>query len=324
MVKVTPMNFQHNYIFFLLLLFGFTLIFIPDLVYSQKDTTYKSETYKTIGLPELRSKEQHLISIGDSILKGSSDSLRLISSNIFYDEMKSLLSYQNTFSFVFDSLTSISVLKSKDGLIKMYTWILPAVDRNKYSYFGFIQILNKKTKQVELVELHEKKYDNEETIYKTLPANEWYGALYYKMIEKKIKGKTCYTLLGWHGNNNKTTRKIIDVLTFKDQLPQFGMPLFKTGKRPVSRIIFEFTSQAVMKLNVDDRKKMIVFDHLSPAAGAQPNQFEFYGPDFRYDGLQFKKGYWQLKKDIDLRNPRSYDAKEGKKEKGKSMYKSGE
>jgi hypothetical protein len=75
-----------------------------------------------------------------------------------------------------------------------------------------------------------------------------------------------------------------------------------------------------MKLAFDEKKKMIVFDRLSAPPNAEKNQYEFYGPDFRYDGYRFKKGYWLLQKDLDLRNPKSADQKDGKKEKGKTLY----
>ena len=284
---------------------------------------WAQESYKTIILSEILIREQQLIILSDSIYKGSSDSLRIASNKNFTDELGLLLEYQNTFSWAFDSLNSVSILKSKDGLIKIYTWILPATDRNSYSYFGFVQVYNLKTRQVTLYKLNETKYENEMARTIITGSNKWYGAVYYKMIEKKEKGKPFYTLLGWHGNSRKTTRKVIDVLSMRKDTLVFGKPVFTGNGKPAMRMVFEYTAQAVMKLNFDEKKKMIVFDRLSPTPGAEKNQYEFYGPDFRYDGLQFKKGNWVFKKDIDLRNPKSFDTKKGKSEKGKSMYDSG-
>lgn len=271
----------------------------------------------------LDSGQKILISLGDSILSGSHDSIRIQANEQFNSTLKYLLDTRLSYSYGFDSLKSVSILRSKDGLVKLYTWILPSMDKSSYSYFGFLQISNKKSDQITLFPLAEVPYENQEATYKICKPEGWYGALYYKMLETKTKGQTIYTLLGWHGKGRKTNRKVIEILTIKNGEPVFGMPIIKAEGKPACRIIFEFTSQAVMKLNYDERKKMIVFDHLSPAQGASKGQYEFYGPDFRYDALKFKKGFWVLQKDIDLRNPRSYDQKDSKKEKGKSFYDSG-
>ncbi len=278
------------------------------------------ESYKTIGKDELKSAQDALLSLGDSILKGSSDSLRIHSNSLFKDQLGRLLEYQNTFAENFDSLNSISVLRSRDGFLKIYTWILPAHDKSACLYFGFLQTLDKKSRQVRLFPLNEVKFENEEAVHKTCSADEWYGALYYKLIENKTKGQTLYTLLGWHGKGWKTTRKVVDILYFKKGNPVFGKPVIRVEGKPYCRLVYEFNAQAVMKLQYDDNLKMIIMDHLSPARGAEKGQYEFYGPDFSYDGLKFKNGTWQLKKDIDVRNPKSFNKREGKKEKGKVFY----
>jgi hypothetical protein len=86
--------------------------------------------------------------------------------------------------------------------------------------------------------------------------------------------------------------------------PDFGMPVFLDDKkRKKTRVVFSFNAQAVMLLRFNKKKKMIVFDHLSPASPSQKGQFRYYGPDFTYDGFQFKKGKWNYRSNLDLRNP---------------------
>ena len=48
-------------------------------------------------------------------------------------------------------------------------------------------------------------------------------------------------------------------------------------------------------------KDMIVFDHLSPSREDLEGQYQFYGPDFSYDGLRWKDCGWVLIEDLDLR-----------------------
>jgi len=101
-----------------------------------------------------------------------------------------------------------------------------------------------------------------------------------------------------------TNKKVIDVLFF-DQWDNitFGAPVFlDENKKLKYRVVFEFSAQAVMLLRYEKKKKMIVFDHLSPTSPSAKGQFQYYGPDFTYDGFYFKKGIWNYRKNLDLRN----------------------
>ena len=58
-------------------------------------------------------------------------------------------------------------------------------------------------------------------------------------------------------------------------------------------------------LKFDENEKQIVFDHLSPKSPQFTGQYQYYGPDFSYDALEFKKGKWVYIKDVDVRNGKS-------------------
>jgi hypothetical protein len=47
---------------------------------------------------------------------------------------------------------------------------------------------------------------------------------------------------------------------------------------------------------------MIVFDHLSPIESGIEGVYKFYGPDFSYDGYEFKAGKWRYRSNLDVRN----------------------
>ena len=57
-----------------------------------------------------------------------------------------------------------------------------------------------------------------------------------------------------------------------------------------------------MSLRYEKKKKMIVFDHLSPSSPSLKGKYEYYGPDFTYDGFSFKKGIWHYRKNLEMRN----------------------
>jgi hypothetical protein len=57
-----------------------------------------------------------------------------------------------------------------------------------------------------------------------------------------------------------------------------------------------------MALNFDEKEKMIVMDHLAPEDSRFVGQYQFYGPDFSYDALKFKKGAWIFERDVFAKN----------------------
>ena len=178
-------------------------------------------------------------------------------------------------------------------------------------------MVDKKTNHITTTVLKEKKWATDSAESNKLTNNNWYGALYYKILKNKFNNKVYYTLLGWHGNNFQTTRKVIDVLLINNLQLQFGAPLFKAGGKTKSRIIFEYNAQATMSLKYDDHDNRIVFDHLSPSDPRPESKgmFSLYGPDMCYDALNFEKGFWVLQKNIELRNNKQQPQKEVQVEK---------
>jgi hypothetical protein len=169
-----------------------------------------------------------------------------------------------------------------------------------YSFYGCIQLTNRKTGDIRLIELSDSSYAIAHPENAKLSSGKWYGALYYRILMNKKDGKKYYTLLGWKGKDVMHTQKVIDVLHFSGDQILFGFPFFKTGNSYSNRLIFEFPAQAVMSLHYEENKKMIVYDHLG-TTGAAGSQAVIPGPTGSYDALKFKGGKWMLLKDIDMR-----------------------
>jgi hypothetical protein len=131
----------------------------------------------------------------------------------------------------------------------------------------------------------------------------WYGALYYRIIPIETRfNEIHYTLLGFDPHDFLTNKKIVEVLRFDEQnKPVFGASIFRNRKNISNRLIFEYSEFATMTLQYEDKKEMIVYDHLSPSSPKYKGQYEFYGPDFSYDGLKYEKGIWNTYFDLDLR-----------------------
>ncbi len=279
-----------KYIPFLTFLFCFS-----SVTHSQNRPNVSENIIKT---------ELMLQILGDSITKGSNDLTREAAISEFNARFFDLLSDSSTFNYPFDSLKTISKIKSANGQVRIYTWLQQSRSTGTYKYFGVVQKMVPKTGKIKLIGLMELKSTTAEAESIEFKADTWFGAVYYDIIEKKSGKNTYYYLLGWHGNDRLTNKKVIDLLFFDpwDNIT-FGAPVFSDeNKRLKYRVVFEFSAQAVMLMRYDKKKKMIVFDHLSPSSSSVKGQYQYYGPDFTYDGYYFKKGIWYYRKNLDLRN----------------------
>jgi len=214
---------------------------------------------------------------------------------------KNLLTLNYSFFYPFDSLNNVGKIYSQDSTLRLYTWNLLLKGGN-HEYFGYIQYRSK-TDSIKLFELQccNKNSINENTI----KIDNWYGALYYEIIDVvSSDNNKYYVLLGFNFNNILTKRKIIDALYFDNKgEPHLGLPVFFYNKKWNYRIIFEYSAKVSMILKYEPRIKMIVYDHLSPSHPMYIGKFQFYGPDFSYDALKLENGKWIEVKDIDIRNP---------------------
>jgi hypothetical protein len=215
--------------------------------------------------------------------------------------LRESLSQSESFKTPIDSINNMGMIKSENKLLHIYTWNIPFND-GTHKYFGFLHFYSEKQNKPILYELIDRSEDLKNPEYLKLSDKNWYGSLIYKIVETTYKKQTYYTLLSSDLNDLLTKKKCIDVLQFdENELPVFGAAIFNNQPRN-TRIIFEYNARANMALTFDESLKMIVFDHLSPSKPSLKGVYEFYGPDFSYDGYKFEKGKWVLFTEIDARN----------------------
>lgn len=200
-----------------------------------------------------------------------------------------------------DSLSFLGQLRSSDGKLLLTCWNLVLEDGQlRYHCIAFFR--GSKKDAVIVTTFDHNDTDWQKITRKVVSPQDWYGALYYRVITTKLKKKTFYTLLGWDGYNSLTNRKVVDVLNVDGKGMTLGAAMFTQDRRPAFRLVYEYANDATMSLNWDEKQKMIVMDHLAPEDGRLKGQYQFYGPDFSYDGLRFEKGKWVLIEDLDARN----------------------
>jgi hypothetical protein len=252
---------------------------------------------------ELIALEDSMNKFTNAIQKGKTDEERYFANDQFKNFLEAALGFQESFDYPFDSLKTIAKLVSPDKQIRIYNWLLPKLD-GTFEYFGYLQ---KKVgrKKYKIYPLIDKSEDLKTAEYKILSNYQWYGALYYKIIQPKKRVKQ-YTLLAWDGNDKLSNKKLIDVLMFDTkEEPKFGATIFKTDKKNQSRILFEFNKDVSMSMRYYEKTKTIIYDHLEPSYPQLEGQYQFYGPDFTYDSFKFDKGTWIMVKDVQPLNTKS-------------------
>ena len=254
-----------------------------------------SSLFSQINLLE---KEQQIKSEFDCLVLADTDSLKLSICNEIENIFSDLLVEEQSFDYPFSELSKMGKLISPDQKFRIFNWNC-VLDDGTYRYFGLLQIKLKKSTRVEV--LHDANLVAD--MFHQYPAVNWPGALYYQIIPFKAKSGNSYFLLGWDGNDFRTNKKLVEVLSFDEKgQVTFGMPVIIWKGKILDRIVFEYAKQARMTIQYNEKDKRIVFDHLAPSLPVYQNQFEYYGPDFSYDALEYQKGKWVLVENIDVRN----------------------
>jgi len=255
--------------------------------------------------------EDTLKVMAHTIMNGESQTVKTEANNAFISTLQEVLQFERSFNYPFDSLKTISIKTSSDSKIRIYTWLLRK-DNGNYQYFGFVHYKNKSKKRYEIITLN----DNSENIRRPeneqLDNNNWYGALYYDIIYIKKKGRTYYTLLGWDGNNDISTKKIIDVMYFSGREKiKFGASIFKKGKTTTKRFIIEYNATSTISVRYEEKEKRIIFDHLMPMRKDLEGLHEYYIPDGTYNAMKYTNGKWEFKNDVAANNPSSKNPARG-------------
>jgi hypothetical protein len=228
--------------------------------------------------------------------------------NKFVSLFKVAIGKDNAFDWPFDSLKNIGKIASFDGRLRVFTWNVPQLGGYQ-SYFGYI-LFKKSKNKIQIFELNDSRKLLIDPAKEILSVKNWMGALYYSVIEQTYKGKTHYLLLGFDFNDLFSSKKIIEVLTFgPDSEPVFGSNVFKVDDNFIARVVFEFSARATMTLRYIEDNKTIVFDHLSPSSPELSGNYQFYGPDFTFDGFRFERGKWIYVRNLDIRNQRKEPTK---------------
>ena len=198
------------------------------------------------------------------------------------------LQVKQSFDYPFTKLRSISIQYAPDSTFRIFTWQL-FIDSDNYRYFGAIQMNREK---LELFPLIDRSFDIDSPVRASaLKNDQWYGALYYKIMPVNYEKKTAYLLFGYDQYSLYRRRKILDVLYFDDyNQPLFGAPILPVANNnTLSRLVLEYSAEAKVGLNYDERLDLIVFDHLIQMEG-RFGEGKINVPDGSYQAFKLEDG----------------------------------
>jgi hypothetical protein len=246
---------------------------------------------------ELEKHQDSLSRYAYDIINAQETNQRFRADSFFIRMLVRSLKVQNSFFFPFDSLQTISKLYAPDSSFRIFTW---QIKKDAYVFFqrGAIQ-MRTDDGSLKLYPLHDVSMFSKRPFDSVRTANNWIGAIYYRIIEKNYNGKNIYTLLGYDDFTISSNKKWMDVLTFNEQgQPVFGGPYFsfkndsaKANKKQVLRFYLEYKKEATTTFNYDTSLQMIVYDHLISESD-EPDRKETYVPDGDYEGFVWENGQW--------------------------------
>tara|TARA_B110000444_G_scaffold37528_1_gene33018 strand:- start:1052 stop:1951 length:900 start_codon:yes stop_codon:yes gene_type:complete len=255
--------------------------------------------------------ELRLQNLSNEILNAETDSLKNEANKLLMEDVEELLTMEGSFEYVFE-IDQLSILKSPNKKFNFYNWVVPFED-GTFEYYGYIQMKERRKKKLFFIKLSDQSAQTANEQYKTFSEGNWFGALYTDIVMTKYQKKNYYTLLGWDGNNNKSSKRIVEILYFNENTqPIFGAPILKMNDGTRNRMILEYSQQASISIKYDHEKEYIIFDHLEPLDGVEYGMYEFYVPSLSYDGLTFKNGKWRLVENLPVYNSKEQDGKQEK------------
>lgn len=215
---------------------------------------------------------------------------RLHSAAKFESLFKSALEEKDAFENSFQDIRNwASFLYAPDSSFRIITWQID--EKEIYSYRGFIQF-----QDGNIIQLTDRSNELSDVEFDVLNETSWYGALYYDIVQLS---QTKYLLLGYHGVNQKVSRKIAEIVDFDKQGVTFGSEIFITDPDPIrptikTRIVLEFSELAAVRMAYDRGEDLLFYDHLIPVESYENKGETVMVQDGSYCGFQLKEGQFHF------------------------------
>lgn len=245
----------------------------------------------------LQQKEQLLDSLLNELRAADTNAEKESINSTFKAVMSDALNEPGALSYDFSSLKTVGVIDSPDEQVRIVNWNVEQEDFS-HKYYCFVMYNDKKKEEIRVTELRDMSFGMPSQPTEVIDHENWYGALYYRIIPVQKGSRTIYTLLGWDHNSSLSQLKLIEAMYFTSSKVKFGSPVFKIGKETRNRVFFEHSKKTNMYLNYEPHRGRIMMDHLSPESPALKNFRSYYVPDMSYDAFVFQNKKWVLQEDV--------------------------
>lgn len=274
------------------------LVFLSYNLLAQKSTSLLPSQRS-----ELFSIEQKMKFVGSKMLYDTTQEERLSAARNYVKLLKDALKIENSYQYSFDSIPFMAKVNAEDSSFRILTF---QVILNGYTYrhYGCIQFNRKSIKLIPLMDFSD---TFPITPQYTLSNKNWLGAVYYKMLSKKIDKKTVYFLYGYDQNDVLTDKKYIEAMWLEgDTIARFGMPVFEKTEKILDpnslkevfktklfyRYVLEYRKGGTLSIKYEKEKDMIVHDHIDPKDPKAKEYGYMKMPDGTYEGLKWYKNKW--------------------------------
>ncbi len=247
------------------------------VVFSQEEEAFLKEMEDTLSL------------LAYAVINDSLPEHRFGACREMIPKLVKALKVENSFQYPFERLKSVSIQYPQDSSFRIFTWQL-YVDKDDYRYYGAIQM---NTPELQLFPLIDRSFQVETPEEAVLSPEEWYGSVYYNLLDVDGPQGKYYLLFGFDGYSFFRKRKVIDVLSFQDGKPVFGAPAFvHEGNQRKFRIVRQYSAEVSTRCNYDEMLELIIFDHLITLNGPHGEGPVNY-PDGSYEAYRLEKGLWR-------------------------------
>lgn len=245
----------------------------------------------------METNENELLSLLTNLRAAENDSDKEKANELFRKKLAHVIENPLAFDYPFEKLTTLGSIKSMDNELRLFNWNVEQDDGSQ-KYYCFTLRYDARKKKYYINELVDNSVMLPHKPTEILESENWYGALYYKIIPVDKGSKKVYTVLGWDGNTTMTNCKVIDVLSFTGSQVKIGSPMFKQHGQTLNRVYFEFSEKCTMYLNYEEDRERIILDHLMPEVPSMKGIYSFYVPDLSYDAYVIDKNKWILVEDV--------------------------
>jgi hypothetical protein len=251
--------------------------------------------------------EERLARLGRRMLQAPAYAERKAALQRFETTLDSLMRHPAGYAAPLESVKNMLKLKGPQGDFRLFTWQMPD---SAYTLKRHGMVVVSWDDTVRITHLKDALARLRSPITRAYGPEQWPGALYYKLLpEGPQEGR--YTLLGF-APGKPENRKIVEVLKLDEQGGvTFGAPIFRVEKlqnrvlqKPPQRLIFRYSGKRSATLHWNEEEGKVIMDHLAPPSPKLKGMYRRYGPNFTYDALEWRKGWWHLEEDVEVAHPK--------------------